>query len=587
MPYCLIGVMAYFFQYSGENPLVPYSDSDESPDELCSSCTESPKEIEDETCVGKRGYKKKNPLPKRIQNMKKRNTSVQPNPCAEKKCPNSCTDKFTESDRLTINEHFWGLGNKIRQKDWILSSIVKKSVQRRRTEGNKKKNSYTYVINYNNISTKVCQQYLLKTLNISQKMLRIARENTDSLRTYSVNKKRYVPYNKTDQTKIELIKSFIEQLPAVPSHYCRNKSNKLYLPHDFMNITELYKRYSQHLKLINEESALVSIRVFRNIFKTYYHIGFHLPKKDKCITCENYKNLDVEERKNFVQTEEYLKHIEEKDKCKESFLKEQKESKGNSLKLCASFDLQKVLNTPHSKNITLFYSRKYAYYNESVYENGTRNGYCFLWGETDGKRGCSEICTILSLYLKLVDERKTHTSITLYCDSCGGQNRNKAMLATLITFLENANFIKDIKITYLLPGHTMMPVDSIHSTIESFIRNRTVWAPSEWFTMISNARTNPQDYKCILVNHSDFKDWKTFSQVMFPNSVKIHFPNLRSVFFEKNNPVICLKYGYCDNSEFKKLDLNSISRSRRNSTILSEGPLPLYEKKTTDIISKI
>lgn len=125
----------------------------------------------------------------------------------------------------------------------------------------------------------------------------------------------------------------------------------------------------------------------------------------------------------------------------------------------------------------------------------------------------------------------------------------------------------------------MMPVDSIHSTIESFLRDRTVWAPSEWYTMISGARTNPAKYECIIMNHWDFKDRKSYSQALFPNSKLISFPTLRSASFEKNNPNIKLKYGFFDNSETQDYDLDSTARSRRNAAIIASEPLPLYKNK--------
>lgn len=510
--------------------------------------------------------------------MKTRDTSVQPNPCANKKCGNSCSDKFPESDRVQMNEHFWGIGNKIRQKDWLVSCIKRKLVNRRRSgDGTRRQYSFNYIINFNNTDFKVCQQFLLKTLHISQMMLKSARNNVECLNTCNDKKQPTAPHNKSDEANVSILKSFIEHLPAVPSHYCRSNSNKLYLPQEFRNIKGVYQCYIEHLKTLNKESCKLSLRVFRSVFKNNFHIGFHLPKKDKCVMCENYKNLDSESKRRLESTEEYQNHTTDKDKSKAIFLEDQNRSKENSTFLCASFDLQKVLNTPHGKSVTLFYSRKYAYYNESIYESGTRNGYCFLWGESDGKRGCNEVSTIIFQYLKLVNERKTHSSISLYCDSCAGQNRNKAILATISYFLESSNFIRIIKITYLLPGHTMMPVDSIHSTIESFIRHRNVWAPSEWYTTISNARTNPTGYNCVVMNHFDFKDWKTFSQAMFPNSLKISFKNLRSASFNKNSPIMKVKYGYSDSSEIIDYDLSGIARSRRNSEIVVKGPYRLYD----------
>jgi len=56
------------------------------------------------------------------------------------------------------------------------------------------------------------------------------------------------------------------------------------------------------------------------------------------------------------------------------------------------------------QQILLFYSRKLAYYNLSIYESNTKNGHCYLWSEPDGKRGSNEIASIIFKYLKTIDE---------------------------------------------------------------------------------------------------------------------------------------------------------------------------------------
>lgn len=122
----------------------------------------------------------------------------------------------------------------------------------------------------------------------------------------------------------------------------------------------------------------------------------------------------------------------------------------------------------------------------------------------------------------MLDQKGTHTVVNLYSDSCAGQNRTRAMISMLIYFLKTAITITQIKVTYLLPGHTMMPVDSIHSTVESFVRNKTVWAPSEWPTMITNVRCNPKSYIVNVLNFGDFMDWRSFSQALLPAKFKIN-----------------------------------------------------------------
>lgn len=71
----------------------------------------------------------------------------------------------------------------------------------------------------------------------------------------------------------------------------------------------------------------------------------------------------------------------------------------------------------------------YTVFNLCFYESVTRNGFCYVWGETEGKSGGNEISTILQKYIENVDERETVKSLILYSDSCPGQNKNKIVLA--------------------------------------------------------------------------------------------------------------------------------------------------------------
>lgn len=189
------------------------------------------------------------------------------------------------------------------------------------------------------------------------------------------------------------------------------------------------------------------------------------------------------------------------------------------------------------------------------------------------------IVTVLFKYLTLLDSKGTHSVINLYADSCAGQNRNRAMISMLIHFLKTTTTITTIKVTYLLPGHTMMPVDSIHSTIESFIRNKTVWATSEWPTIITNSRYDPTGYFVHVLNYTDFMDWKSFSQALLPAKFKIAFQTLRMVHFKKNNPVITLQYGFFEESNKQELNMDLIIRSRGNTATINNGPAHLYHSE--------
>lgn len=68
-------------------------------------------------------------------------------------------------------------------------------------------------------------------------------------------------------------RAYIENLPAVPSHYNRKKSNKVYLPQEMKNVTNLFQMYSKSCLEQNEQA--LSENAFRIIFKEY-NISFHV-----------------------------------------------------------------------------------------------------------------------------------------------------------------------------------------------------------------------------------------------------------------------------------------------------------------------
>lgn len=327
-----------------------------------------------------------------------------------------------------------------------------------------------------NSQSRVCQQFFKDTLNVSQKFILKAIEG--KVRENKDNRGKHEPKHKLRTEQLDRFKQFIKSIPAVPSHYCRSSSKRLYFPSEIKSVANLYRMYQSSLeKDTSQNHEPISLSCFKKYFKKDFNIGIHVPRKDKCVKCEKYKNLP-DELKTEKDNEEYLQHQKEKDEAKLIFLEEQNRSNKDQF-LVATFDLQKVLATPHGPCMLYGFSRKYAVYNFTVYESKSQNGYCYLWGEKDGKRGANEICSNLYSYLKQIDGTRLYTKISLFCDNCPGQNKNKFMLHMLAYFLNESKTIMDIHITYLVAGHTYMPVDSMHGVIEKYIQKMNIQAPSE------------------------------------------------------------------------------------------------------------
>jgi len=68
--------------------------------------------------------------------------------------------------------------------------------------------------------------------------------------------------------------------------------------------------------------------------------------------------------------------------------------------------------------------------------------------------------------------------------------------------------LTEVKIVFFLPGYSYMPVDSIHATIERFINDKTIWAPSEWPPLIRNSRVNQKSIEVKEQQFQNFLNWK-------------------------------------------------------------------------------
>jgi hypothetical protein len=570
------------------------TDTSDSPDESRNSKkkdTGNKRRVNSEKRLKGHEYQQRN-------NKFKKGKKIHPNPCLHGKCQNNC-GIITNECRKMIFDEYYSMTSAQQQRDFLVScvSVVDKKRVYSVAEESRRKITKNYFLPVNGIKTKVCLQFLLKTLDISEKVIRYNFENKTIINTAKKEGRgKRPPPNKTPTEISKEVEAFIESIPAVPSHYCRADSTRTYFPADMKNVASLYRLYKK--KCDDDKNVSVSEKVFKNIFKSKFNIGFHVPKKDKCVICESFENTPEDCRtESFIAR--FKKHEEDVkfSKAIHKAAQEKSKSTDESLFICASFDLQKVLNTPHGDSMLLYYSRKYCIYNETFYESESRRGICYLWGEKDGKRGANEICTILLKYLEKVDERGSVKEINLFCDSCPGQNKNHQVLAAIKWFLCSSKTVNEVCITYLQPGHTYMPVDSIHATIENNLKNKIIWAPSEWPTVIVNARSKPEPYEVEIMSHTDFKDFKSLQNEIFPKLKKdalgniLKFTDLKQFTFVKDSDEVRARSSLNPESEEITINLQRKIRGRRQSNVvlqsLYDQELKISSQKYKDLMTLV
>ncbi|XP_039280312.1 uncharacterized protein LOC120350546 [Nilaparvata lugens] len=312
----------------------------------------------------------------------------------------------------------------------------------------------------------------------------------------------------------------ILSMPKVGSHYCRKSSNKLYLSSQ-LNLEKLYRLYLEkcnednkkitenNTKLLLQDRKLpVSKSAYKVFFYLYGNLSFHKPKKDQCVTCNRYKTSSEVEKTEEKEKQDL--HVFNKNRAREIKQEEVKKCTDNvqNERTVLNMDLQAVLECPNGEVPPIFYKRKLAVYNFTIFDLISKEGTCCMWDETEGNRGSTEIATCIFNYINC---RKDVLEFFLMSDSCGGQNLNQ-FISTAFLYAVKMTHAKKIEHVYYETGHSQMEGDSLHSVIEITAKNIQVNTPSEWQLICQLARKTHKPYNVVPMTHNSFINWTSVAE---------------------------------------------------------------------------
>jgi len=119
-----------------------------------------------------------------------------------------------------------------------------------------------------------------------------------------------------------------------------------------------------------------------------------------------------------------------------------------------------------------------------------------MWSEVDGGRGANQIASCVAKHLYTIELPTKH--VTLYSDTCGGQNKNSHMVAMFMSVIRYHNILEIIDHKFLLAGHTHMECDSDHALIEKKTSKTIIYHPHDWMQLVrqtgkKSIHCNPHD----------------------------------------------------------------------------------------------
>ena len=386
------------------------------------------------------------------------------------------------------------------KKEYIINLVEVKNTERTRSDGDsRRKNTFKYYFEINGEKFHVCKTMFVHTFDISAYQIQTWKMN--ALRRNE--RKNYKKQEKKTSSGRKIAKEFLDSLPRIPSHYCRQNTNRSYLYDEIKSKAELYKLFqgycSEHQAIAPGRNVL--IREFKS-----QNMSFFQPRKDRCDTCISYECGNIDQ-------DVYEKHIQRKNAARNQ--KSNDKSDDDPCHEVWCMDVQAVLTCPKLNASALYYKTKLALHNFTMYNLKTAEVRCYVWNETEGDLSASSFATCIRHCLNDVITRNPNIKvITLYSDGCGYQNRNATLSNMLIDFATSNNITLQQK--YLEKGHAQSEVDSVHSTIERKLKNRQIYWPHDYLSAMKECREkNP--YQIIEMKHDDFFD---FTAIKYIDSVR-------------------------------------------------------------------
>ena len=267
-----------------------------------------------------------------------------------KRCENGwggrkCTH-IDEQTRADTFQQFWGCMTWGEKKLYIVNLVDKKETQRKTStaDSSRRKYSYDFYLKKNDTRIKVCQSLFMATFGLKNETVYRWLGEENVVHGIPKSPPSGLPGHNRRTKAQEAAERFLQDIPKIPSHYCRAQSSKTYLETEHTSLRDLYRDFKRQMEL--SENPVYGISQFTRMFNEN-NLSFFKPKKDQCDTCCGYKAGNVDE-----QT--YAEHIRKKHEAtaaKEADKQNADELRHNVL----TMDLQSLLLCPKLQASSLFY----------------------------------------------------------------------------------------------------------------------------------------------------------------------------------------------------------------------------------------
>lgn len=508
---------------------------------------------------------------------------------------------FSEKCRQKLFNVFWNLESWDAKKAYIRGLVDIRPILKRRAENSRnesrKRNGYDfYLQNDKGMKMRVCKQFFLSTFDVSKDMiinwiqdkldLSSSSANTSTEKGGKVKEHRKLNKKETQRreasknqeakknTNKSTVSDWLKLLPKMPSHYCRSSTTKQYVESTFLSYRHMHEMYKEWC--LENHKTHVERKAFMLVLNQE-NISIYHPRKDQCDICFEFSAGNISQ-------EEYEIHKTKKD--------EAREAKQLAIKQCSedtlvfTMDVQSILLCPKLLISKQYYKQKLQMHNFTIYVNNNRDVHCYVWHEGDGMVTSNEFTSCI---LHFLNQSKNFKKIIMISDGCAYQNKNRVLASALASFTtENPAIV--IEQIILEKGHTMMEVDSVHSSLEHHFKP-PIFVPSDYIDRMRQARKKQP----FIIHHLDYSFFKNYENI--PNNFISIRPgrgvgdptvaDIRALLYEKGQVFFKIRHS----QEYSSLPCRKPNTAKTKGTIIQVQKLytePLkIEKSKFDALQSL